>query len=69
MTMALPPLYGIIGSVTGMVAVQIAVQQGTVSLPPWVGAALGFIIGFTVWYFTDAPVTTGSYGGALDDDE
>ncbi len=67
MTMTLPPLFAIIGSVIGYVGVQIAVEQGVLSFPPLVGAAVGGLLGLIVWHVSDAPMTNRGLVGNSDD--
>jgi len=67
MTVTLPPLYGIIGAVTGYVGLQVAVEQGVVTLPPLTGAAVGGILGLLVWHVSDAPMTNRGLVGDSDD--
>lgn len=67
MTMTLPPLFGIIGAVTGYVGLQIAVQQGVLTLPPLIGAAVGGLLGLYVWHISDAPMTNRGLVGDSDD--
>lgn len=67
MTLTLPPLYGIIGAVTGYVAANMAVQQAAIPIPTLIGAAAGGILGLLVWYVSDAPMTNRGLVGDTND--